>query len=79
MGGRTKLARRVLLVLASVAVVLAGLGVLMAFKRLVPRGPGVVTTTAADFALPDTTGAPVSLASLTAHGPAVLVFYRGFW
>ena len=31
------------------------------------------------FTLPDQTGAPVSLAELTADGPAVLVFYRGGW
>lgn len=31
------------------------------------------------FALSDSTGAEVSLASLTASGPAVLVFYRGDW
>lgn len=34
---------------------------------------------APDFLLPDTHGELVSLASLTAHGPAVLVFYRGGW
>lgn len=31
------------------------------------------------FSLPDSAGAQVSLASLTASGPAVLVFYRGDW
>ncbi len=31
------------------------------------------------FSLPDTTGNDVSLRSLTASGPAVLVFYRGDW
>ncbi len=31
------------------------------------------------FSLPDTTGNDVSLQSLTASGPAVLVFYRGDW
>ena len=31
------------------------------------------------FALPAQDGAPVSLAGELAHGPVVLVFYRGFW
>jgi peroxiredoxin len=35
--------------------------------------------TIADFTLPDADGADVSLAELTADGPAVLVFYRGQW
>ena len=38
-----------------------------------------VGTTAGDFTLPDTDGSAVSLADLTADGPAVLVFYRGQW
>jgi hypothetical protein len=31
------------------------------------------------FTLPAQDGAPVSLAGALAHGPAVLVFYRGSW
>ncbi len=31
------------------------------------------------FALTAQDGRPVSLASALAHGPVVLVFYRGFW
>ena len=31
------------------------------------------------FTLPTQDGAPVSLAGALAHGPVVLVFYRGFW
>ncbi|HEU4726582.1 MAG TPA: hypothetical protein VFT22_01790 [Kofleriaceae bacterium] len=31
------------------------------------------------FALPAQDGAQVSLAGALAHGPVVLVFYRGFW
>ncbi|WP_210520051.1 peroxiredoxin-like family protein [Hymenobacter terricola] len=34
---------------------------------------------APDFTLPDATGHPVSLATLLAAGPVVLVFYRGNW
>lgn len=33
---------------------------------------------APDFALPDETGRPVTLASVQGH-PTLLVFYRGFW
>ncbi|MEU4252201.1 peroxiredoxin-like family protein [Amycolatopsis sp. NPDC026612] len=39
-------------------------------------GPGA---TVGDFTLPDAGGTGVSLAELTAEGPAVLVFYRGQW
>jgi hypothetical protein len=35
--------------------------------------------TAPAFELPAQDGAQVSLASALAHGPVVLVFYRGFW
>jgi peroxiredoxin len=34
---------------------------------------------APDFTLPDSTGAPRSLGSLTAAGPLVLLFFRGHW
>lgn len=50
-----------------------------------PAPPSESTTTlsvgdsAPAFSLPGPTGAEVSLASLTANGPAVLVFYRGDW
>lgn len=44
------------------------------------RGPGVVGSgVAADFSLRDQNGATVTLDGLLARGPAVLVFYRGFW
>jgi peroxiredoxin len=35
--------------------------------------------TAPDFSLPSSTGRKVTLADALAHGPAVLVFYRGYW
>ena len=35
--------------------------------------------TAPDFALTDQSGAVVSLKDLTREGPAVIVFYRGYW
>jgi hypothetical protein len=36
-------------------------------------------STAPAFALPAQDGRVVSLASELAHGPVVLVFYRGYW
>lgn len=43
--------------------------------------PGTIATdaTAPAFALPAQDGHIVSLASELAHGPVVLVFYRGSW
>ncbi len=71
--------RRVLVIALVVVAVFAGIGVWGVYRPLATRGPGVVTATAADFTLPDATGKPVALASLLTRGPAVLVFYRGFW
>lgn len=39
----------------------------------------VVGDRIADFTLPNQEGRPVSLASLHANGPALLVIYRGHW
>lgn len=45
-----------------------------------PEGVGVVVgRTAPGFELPDVHGKTVSLASLTAKGPVLVVFYRGGW
>ena len=41
--------------------------------------PVAVERRAPPFALPDHTGALVSLERLLARGPVVVVFYRGFW
>jgi hypothetical protein len=72
--------RNAALALLGALVVLGGLEYFMVHRALVTRGPGDVQGgVAADFALPDTTGATVTLAGLTARGPAVVVFYRGFW
>ncbi len=71
--------RRVLVIALTVVAVLAAVGAWGVYRPLHTRGAGVVTARAADFTLPDATGKPVALASLLAHGPAVLVFYRGFW
>ena len=44
------------------------------------RGPSVpLAANAPDFTLKDQTDRDVSLSSLVKNGPAVLVFYRGFW
>jgi hypothetical protein len=48
--------------------------------RLSTRGPALAAgIVASDFSLPDEAGRSVPLAALTAQGPAVLVFYRGYW
>lgn len=48
-----------------------------------PASQSTKTLSAGDaappFSLSDSTGSEVSLESLTASGPAVLVFYRGDW
>lgn len=41
--------------------------------------PKAETAEAPNFVLPDADGNIVSLDSLLAKGPAVLVFYRGYW
>jgi len=41
--------------------------------------PKAEASKAPDFALPDADGNTVSLDNLLAQGPAVLVFYRGYW
>ena len=44
------------------------------------RGPSVALDAAApDFTLESDQGQPISLGSLLRDGPAVLVFYRGYW
>jgi cytochrome oxidase Cu insertion factor (SCO1/SenC/PrrC family) len=48
--------------------------------RLRSRGtPAAREAIAPDFALPDQDGRTVALADLRAHGPVVVVFYRGHW
>ena len=45
-----------------------------------PReAPIAVTTSAPKFVAPAHDGTLVALDDLTAHGPLVLVFYRGHW
>jgi thioredoxin-dependent peroxiredoxin len=47
-----------------------------------PHAVGTVTRAgqlASEFELPDSTGATRGLSELTADGPVVLLFYRGYW
>jgi peroxiredoxin len=44
-----------------------------------PTGTAQVGARVEPFTLDDATGTPVTLDQLVAHGPAVLVFYRGGW
>lgn len=75
-----RILKRVGLVLGVVVVVL---GALVAFGvyRPIARRAGLVVAAAQapEFSLPDQTGATTSLTALTTKGPAVIVFYRGFW
>ena len=67
-------------ILLAIVVVVGFLVMRRVYQHIGARGPGVVANgTASDFALPDQRGGTASLAELTANGPAVLVFYRGYW
>ncbi len=66
--------------LALLAIAVLPLLWLSCFPKLHTRGPSVeVKETAPDFTLTDHRGNEVSLDSLLEKGPAVLVFYRGYW
>lgn len=76
---RRRRVKRILLAVLALLVAFAAYQYFFQF-RLSTRNPGTVAKgTAPDFSLPDESGKATSLASLTAHGPAVLVFYRGYW
>lgn len=62
----------------SAAILLVGSGCITALHVTTPS---TVTTDAAvaDFALTAQDGRVVSLKDELAHGPVVLVFYRGYW
>ncbi len=75
-----RVVRRVLIGLAIVVVVLGAIVAAGVYRPIARRaGQTLAAAQAPDFTLADQTGAKVSLATLTANGPAVLVFYRGFW
>lgn len=68
------LLRRSLLVASAIAVAAVGIGCLKT------RGPSVaVDAPAPQFKLRSNDGQEVELRRLVADGPAVIVFYRGFW
>jgi peroxiredoxin len=61
-------------------VALGSVGLVASGCALHTRGPTVaLQATAPDFTLKSHEGKDVSLQSLLRDGPAVLVFYRGFW
>ena len=77
---KRRVLRTVLLSLLGLVVVLAAVSAFLVYRPIARRaGLVVAAVQAPDFSLEDQNGAAVSLASLTAKGPAVLVFYRGFW
>lgn len=66
--------RAFVVVLGAVALALA------CTRKLSVRGPGATGNgIAPEFILRDHRGSTVSLGGLLAHGPAILVFYRGHW
>ena len=70
------------LVALAFSVALLGLGGYFNFVfAKIALGPPVlrVGQPAPDFTLPDTKGAPVTLASFRGRAPVVVVFYRGYW
>ena len=71
-GDRHTLTRRVCLGLC--------LSLLVGCLRLDPRSPGpAAKAKAPPFALPAHNSKTYSLAELIEDGPAIVVFYRGFW
>ena len=62
---------------------LTALGAVAAFScnwKLKTRTPALdERKLAPDFSLPDHTGKAVTLDALVAKGPAVVIFYRGYW
>jgi cytochrome oxidase Cu insertion factor (SCO1/SenC/PrrC family) len=77
---RRRSLKRVALGLLALVVVLAAVGTYGVYRPIARRsGQVLAAAQAPDFSLSDQTGVTTSLTTLTAHGPAVLVFYRGFW
>ena len=76
---RPSLLSRARLGVATLLVVAALVGYFAVFRVRI-RGGGVAAgERAAAFVLPDELGGVASLDALTAHGPAVIFFYRGHW
>ena len=57
----------------------AGYQYLFVWRLSTRAAPLAAGAPAPAFSLPDEQGRTVTLTSLTAQGPAVLVFYRGHW
>lgn len=62
----------------SALLLLAGAGCITGL-RVTTQSTVVTDAFAPDFALPGQDGRVVSLEEELAHGPVVLVFYRGYW
>jgi hypothetical protein len=60
---------------AALAVLATGGGCLLRSRGT----PAAHDAIAPEFSLPDQDGHTVALADLRAHGPVVVVFYRGHW
>ncbi|MFT7621373.1 MAG: cytochrome oxidase Cu insertion factor (SCO1/SenC/PrrC family) [Myxococcota bacterium] len=63
-------------------VLILGLLVTLTYRTwwVAPRGaPLQAEAQASPFSLPDQTGKTVALSDLLAQGPAVVIFYRGYW
>lgn len=74
------LRRRILLLLGAGVALTTLLTVCVTCAPIHPRDEPLTTErTAPDFALPDQHGDTITLASLLAKGPAIVVFYRGYW
>jgi hypothetical protein len=76
---RWRIVRNVLLSLVGLFLVFSVYEYFFVWRLSTRTTPAAVGSTAADFTLPDQEGRTASLAALSAHGPAVLVFYRGYW
>lgn len=75
---RRKIARIIAIVFA--LVLCAGAGRFATKYYVSTRGPAVAAhTPAPEFNLPDHHGQTIGLTSLLDKGPAVVVFYRGYW
>jgi hypothetical protein len=73
-----------MLVRLSVPIILTGLLGFYIFYFSMYRGKQLISRLQVgdrfpDFALPDSQGCVVTLASMLAHGPALTVFYKGDW
>ena len=72
--------RRILLLLGAGVALTALLTVCVTCAPIRPRDEPLTTERSApDFLLPDQNGATVTLAALLANGPAIIIFYRGYW